>query len=109
MNIALRYIYTNVAAIIVTFMLFLLMQELISKGSALNTDDQNIRVIDFVRTDRKTDLITKQVKPEKPPEPVEQRQHNSADLVFSRNGAKLVDSPEVEQIYWSMVRKAVSA
>ncbi len=72
MNICLRYIYTNVTAIIVTFGLFFIMQQLISKGSELNNDDKNFHAIDFIRTDRKTELITKQFKPQKPPEPIEQ-------------------------------------
>lgn len=66
-----RYIYSNVGAVVVTFMLFLVMQGLISKGSELRNTDRHYQMVNFVRVDTQEELQTRELKPVPPPKPSE--------------------------------------
>ena len=70
--ILIRYFYSNVGAIIITCSSILIMQALISKGGKIDIDDQTYRSVDFIMSDRETELQTKKLKPIRPEEPVQQ-------------------------------------
>lgn len=71
MTVFIRYLYSNVGAVIVTFLLFLIMQGLISKGSELRSDDRHYQMVNFVRTEPDSQLQTRELKPIRPPQPME--------------------------------------
>jgi protein TonB len=72
MIILVRYFYSNVGAILVTFGLFLIMQHLITRGSQLPHESPHYQMVDFIRTDQSTELQTRIQKPPRPPESSEQ-------------------------------------
>jgi protein TonB len=71
MTLFIRYLYSNVGAVIVTFLLFLIMQGLIIKGSELRTDERQYQMVSFVRSEPDNTLQTRELKPLRPPQPTE--------------------------------------
>ena len=71
MNIFRRYIYTQVGAMVVTFVLFLVMQGFLATGFDLNAP-QDYRSVNFIRVKQDTDLQLRKIKPPNPEEPVEE-------------------------------------
>lgn len=56
----------------VTFGLLFLMQLMIATGRGALSDNDQFRIVDFVRVERQEIIETKKDKPEKPPEPEQQ-------------------------------------
>lgn len=67
----LRLLVAIPVAVIVTFLVFFLMQLLIESGKSALTDEYEGRTVDFVRVDQEEQVKEKRRKPEKPPEPEE--------------------------------------
>jgi len=66
---ALRLLAGAVAAVVVTFLLYWLMAELIASGQDALTDAADSRIVDFVRLKKKPELEIERQKPEKPDKP----------------------------------------
>lgn len=66
-----RYFIALIVAAVVTFMLFLGMQALISGGEGAMTEAAKGNVLDFVRLKQEETVEKKERKPQKPPKPKE--------------------------------------
>ena len=66
-----RYVFGVVLGAVITFGLFLIMQQLIANNENALEEANNIRILDFVRVDQEEDLQVKQRKPKPPPPPDE--------------------------------------
>ena len=66
-----RYVVGVAAGLVVTFLLFLLMQALIKSDKSPFSDAGQGRILDFVRLEDDQELITKKRKPIPPPPPDE--------------------------------------
>ncbi|MCG8670074.1 MAG: energy transducer TonB [Pseudomonadales bacterium] len=71
MNVFGRYIYTQVGAMLITFVLFLTMQGFLSTGYDVSVG-HDYQSVNFIRVKQDTDLQLKQIKPKKPEEPLEE-------------------------------------
>ena len=66
-----RYVVGVAAGLVVTFLLFLLMQALIKSDRSPFSDPSKGQLLDFVRLQEDQELITKKRKPKPPPPPDE--------------------------------------
>ncbi len=66
-----RYVFGVSLGIVVTFVLFLLMQALIKSDRSALTEDKFGRIVDMVRLEDEQDIQTKDRKPKPPPPPDE--------------------------------------
>ncbi len=66
-----RYVFGVSLGIVVTFVLFLLMQALIKSDRSALTEDKFGRIVDMVRLEDEQELQTKDRKPKPPPPPDE--------------------------------------
>ena len=66
-----RISLSMIVGVVVTTVLFYLMQYLIQSGGTALTDDKIGNLVDFVRVKQEQDVQTKQRKPKKPPPPDE--------------------------------------
>ncbi len=66
-----RYVFGVSLGIVVTFVLFLLMQALIKSDRSALTEDKFGRIVDMVRLEDEQEIQTKDRKPKPPPPPDE--------------------------------------
>lgn len=81
----------------ITFGLLFLMQYMIATGRGALTDDNDFRIVDFVRVEREQVVETKKDKPEKPPEPEQQPDMPSPENLdnFNSSLAVSVATPDI--------------
>lgn len=95
MNVFRRYMYTQVGAMLITLALFLTMQGFLASGYDVSAS-RDYQTVNFIRVKKDSDIQTRDLRPEKPPEP--QLEPETVEMQNSRAFEAPVSSYDVSNV-----------